>query len=46
MAKAKFITHKQAIYLNKETGRFASAKYAKTYPKKVTKKYVTIKHKV
>ena len=43
MAKGKFTTHKQAIYINKETGHFTSAKYAKQYPKKVTKKIVTIK---
>ena len=46
MAKEKFVTHKQAVYLNKKTGRFASAKYAKAHPGSVTKKFVTIKHKV
>jgi hypothetical protein len=44
MAKAKFVTHRQAVYLNKKTGRFASAKYAKQHPTAVTKKFVTIKH--
>jgi len=46
MAKGKFVTHKQAIYLNKKTGRFASAKYAKAHPGSVIKKFVTIKHKI
>lgn len=45
MAKGKSTTHKQAIYINKATGRFASAKYAKQYPGKVTRKSVTIKKK-
>ena len=45
-AKAKFITHRQAIYVNSNTGRFCSAKYAKAHPKTTKKKFVTIKHKV
>ena len=40
--KSKTVTHKQFVYLNKATGRFASAKYAKQYPAKVIKKAVTI----
>jgi len=46
MAKGKFVTHKQAIYINNKTGRFCSEKYAKAHPKTTTKKNVTIKHKL
>ena len=46
MAKEKFVTHKQAIYISTKTGRFVSAKYAKAHPKTTVKKNVTIKHKI
>jgi len=46
MAKAKFVTHKQAVYLSTKTGRFVSAKYAKAHPKTTIKRNVTIKHAV
>ena len=46
MAKGKFVTHKQAIYLSTKTGRFVSEKYAKAHPKTTIKKNVTIKHKL
>ncbi len=45
MAKGKFTTHRQAIYISKVTGRFVSAKYAKSHAKTTTKKFVTIKKK-
>lgn len=43
--KSKTVTHKQTVYLNKATGRFASAKYAKANPGKVIKKSITITKK-
>ncbi len=43
--KVKTVTHKQTVYLNKATGRFASAKYAKQYPAKVLRKSITITKK-
>ncbi len=43
--KVKTVTHKQTVYLNKATGRFASAKYAKQYPAKVLRKRITITKK-
>ena len=43
--KVKTFTHKQTVYLNKATGRFASAKYAKQYPAKVLRKSITITKK-
>lgn len=46
MAKGKFTTHKQTVYLSKVTGRFVSAKYAKAHPKTTKRASVTIKHKV
>ncbi len=44
--KAKTVTHKQSVYLNKATGRFTSAKYAKQYPGKVTRKTITVTKKL
>lgn len=44
MAKGKFVTHKQAVYLSTKTGRFVSAKFAKAHPKTTIKKNVVIKH--
>lgn len=44
--KPKTITHKQTVYLNKATGRFTSAKYAKANPGKVTRKYITVTKKL
>jgi len=44
--KVKTRTHKQSVYLNKATGRFTSAKYAKANPGKVTRKTITVTKKI
>ena len=41
--KNKTVTIRQTIYLNKTTGHFVSAKYAKTNPSNTLRKPVTIK---